>query len=416
MTHAGGKSRKINNEIIWYSAIFIAALALRVHFVINVDYPLMGDGENYLSMARRLTNGGAYGYLSELPDAYVTPGYPLFLAFFLSLFGESGGLLPIQLGQCLLGSITAVLCVMIGKRLHSLAAGAMAGLIIAVYPPFIMSCLCLLTECLYLFVFILYFYLQLLSLDPGREYSHSRRILLSGLCGALFALSVLIRPTAFPLAFLPFLYRLVTARRHSKREIRIILTEAASFFVCGALVMLPWWVRNILVLGEFVLLSSGGGNPLLFGTFPDMLIPEGFYLPREEEMAAAIERIKNGFLNEPLRYLYWYTAGKFKYIFFNIWYYLPGPVSPPFHNWYLPFVHYFSVVSGWLAAGFSPLIRPLRFTALYAAALTALQLCFIPNERYAYTVLPLLIICASVFTVHCFHLLKRERRIIYPHI
>ncbi|MBR5453028.1 MAG: glycosyltransferase family 39 protein, partial [Clostridia bacterium] len=392
--------------------IFFVALVLRVHFVLSVDYPLMGDGENYLNMASRIADGISYGYLSEAPDAYVTPGYPLFLALFLSLFGESGGVLSVQIVQSVLGSITAVLSAMIGKRLLSRSAGVMAGLLVAVYPPFIMSALCLLTECLYLFFFISYFYLQLILLDC----TDKRRLPLAGLCGVLFALSLLVRPTAFPLALFPFIYKLIASRGGGKARRRLILAEACVFSLCGAAVMLPWWIRNLITLCKFIPLADGGGNPLLFGTFPNMQIPEGYYIPREDEMKTAIERIKNGFLREPLKYLAWYTAGKFKYIFFNIWYYLPGPVFPPYHNGYLPFVHYFSVVVGWLSAGFSILIRPIRFISLYAVLLTALQLCFIPNERYAYTILPLLMICASVFTVNCFSLLKRERRIIYPRI
>ncbi|MBR6558462.1 MAG: glycosyltransferase family 39 protein [Clostridia bacterium] len=413
------KGRTKNNDKLFFVIIFLLALFLRLHFIFNVEYPLMDDGENYLNMARRIVSGHGYGYLSDSPNAYVTPGYPLFLAFFLWMFGDSGGMTVIQITQCILGAFTSVISALIGKQIMSRNTGILSGLLVAVYPPFIMSSLCILTECLYLFFFLLYFYFQLISLDLI-SYSYPReklkgRFLLSGLCGILFSLSVLIRPTVLPLALFPYIYKLVQARGKRDQR-RLILTESAVFLICGCAVMLPWWIRNITVLGEFIILSQGSGNPLLFGTFPDMQIPDGYYIPPDKEFSEALSRIKNGFSSEPIKYFLWYTVGKFKYIFFNIWYYLPGPISPRYHNLYLPFVHYFSVVTGWMAVVFSVVFGRIRFISIYVSLLTLLQLCFIPSERYAYTILPLLMICASAFALHCFSLIKREYRITRPDI
>lgn len=384
--------------------IFALGLAMRIYCVFTVEYTLMTDALNYHNLARQLAEGGAFGYVSTEANAYITPLYPVFMSLFYRVFGDNGGMLAVQITQSILGAGTAVIGYLICKRFFSHAAGVIAAVFLAFYPPFIMGSMCLLTECFYVFLFMIYLYFQLASLSQKRE-NTKKRLILAAVSGALFALCTLTRPAIFPLVLLPYIYKLFTSGRGEKKP---VLLEFLAFFGTVILFMLPWWIRNAAVLGRFVLLCDQGGNPLLFGTFPDMEIPEGFYVPPELETKTAIERIINGFRTEPIKYLEWYTTGKFRYIFFNIWYYLPGPVSMPYFRSYLYIMHFAAVVLGWFGALYSIFSRKLRPLALYAVLLTAFQLTVIPNERYAYTILPILMILLSEVAVRCFSTLKSK--------
>ena len=385
--------------------IFAIGLLMRLFCVFTVEYTLMTDALNYHNLAIQLAAGGEFGYMSTEANAYITPLYPLFMSLFYRIFGSDGGMLAVQIMQSILGAGTAVIGYFICKRFFSRAAGVIAAVFLAFYPPFIMGSMCLLTECFYVFLFIIYLYFQLKSLYASNG-ALKERLLLSGISGALFALCVLTRPAIFPIFVFPYLYKIIFVTRSKKKT---VLFEFLTFFAAIILVMLPWWIRNAAALGRFVLLCDQGGNPLLFGTFPDMEIPNGFYVAPELEMSAAIERIINGFKTEPLKYLEWYTTGKFRYIFFNIWYYLPGPVSMPYFRSYLYIMHFAAVVLGWFSALYGLFSKRLRPLALLAAALTALQLTVIPNERYAYTILPILILLLSEVTVRCFSTLKSKK-------
>ena len=53
------------------------------------------DEENYIDMARNLLEHGYYSYWGGEPDAYVSPGYPVFLTLCMALFGtDLPGIFP----------------------------------------------------------------------------------------------------------------------------------------------------------------------------------------------------------------------------------------------------------------------------------------------------------------------------------
>jgi hypothetical protein len=231
----------------------------------------------------------------------------------------------------------------------------------------------------------LYLYFQIRALD-------SKNLYLSGISGAVFALCVLVRPTLFPLLFLPYLLKWwQTKDKH-------VFLEFGVFLLGIIIVMLPWWIRNVITMGEFILLCTQSGNPLLGGTFPYFEGFDGYVLTHATETEAAIFRIIEGLKTQPWLYIKWFTIGKFNVIFYNIWYYLPGAtgaVSVRYFHDSFNIIHYSIVTLGWIGTIFGMFFKKIRFVSLFAILFTCLHLMFIPTERYAITIIPMLIICAS---------------------
>src|SRR5271169_6298649 len=75
-----------------YKPLLVLAVLLRIAILVipgnSVRTPWSGGGDMdaYVLLARNLVSGYGYTY-AHLPSAFRTPGYPLFLAATLELFG-----------------------------------------------------------------------------------------------------------------------------------------------------------------------------------------------------------------------------------------------------------------------------------------------------------------------------------------
>ena len=86
------------------------------------------DELGYAEMARQLIARGVYGYYSTSPNAFTTPGYPLFVTgvFKLAnLLGVSGGgeFAALRAAQMLLGVLAVWLVFLLGRRVGGRARG-----------------------------------------------------------------------------------------------------------------------------------------------------------------------------------------------------------------------------------------------------------------------------------------------------
>lgn len=334
----------------------------------------------------------------------MTPGYPIFLSAVFKISG--GSVFAVQSVQSVLGALTALIAYLLMRRFFSRTAAFVALVLASFYPPFICGSISLLTECLFMFLVMLYFFFQFCML-----FDHSasdRRKLLYGIIeGAFLALSILTRPAISVLAVIPLVY-IISDVPHGRIKARMAFAEFGVFTASMIVVMLPWWIRNAVCFGEFIPLCTQGANAFLYGTYPDMVLTDG-YIPRGEEGALAVRRIIDGFKNEPIEYLRWYTVGKMKRIFGSPWYYLPGGVQMPYlGNIVRPF-HAAVIGLGAPSVIGCMTDRKLRFIALFAIFNTALQLLVVPEDRYAYASVYFMIlaIAASVSMV-----IKRIRELL----
>ena len=321
-----------NIEKISLVIIILVAISLRVYAINVVEYKMEWDTLNYHNMAKNFLENGFLGYgvnvIATEPNAYITPGYPLFLSFVYSITdgGEEFGIFAVKVVQALLGTITVVFIYLIAKKIGGFIAGVIAGSFATVYPAFLVVTAYHLTETLYNFVFCLYLYIQLLAFEKNNKYLHL-------VTGFIFGIVVMVRPTIFPLFVVIYLIELLWSRR--KKYVMYFI-----YFAIGLLViMIPWWIRNFLVTGKFILLCTQAGNPLIGGAYPPGF--GGDMHVGENQLIEVIKVIINGFINHPYEYIKWFTIGKLKLIFGSV--YLAG---------FLPelkifcIVHYISLILG----------------------------------------------------------------------
>lgn len=117
--------------------IFLIALALRVFYLFEYSAsPLFEnpqvDAETYVKLAQQIASGTFFA--TNTLSFYQPPFYPFVLAFFFK-FGAT--LLLVHLLQMLLGALNCSLIYHLGRQVFSENAGRIAGILAAVYWPFI---------------------------------------------------------------------------------------------------------------------------------------------------------------------------------------------------------------------------------------------------------------------------------------
>lgn len=363
------------------------------------DFNIKGDARNYLNMSQQLVDNGIYGYgidqKSGVPNAYVTPVYPLFLSMVYTLtHNPYRQITLIRLFQIPIGGVlTPLLAFLLIARLFKRRSMALlTAFFIAIYPTFILSTVYILTEVLSLAAILLYFYLQTMGLQDRKPY-------LNLFAGAAFALNILIRPATLPLFFIPYIYAYFTS---FKSDRKLLLKLFRYYLAAFAVVMLPWWLRNILALHKIVLLSTGSGDPLLAGTYPYMTNLFTDYTSEKVKVAEgayAIKRIIKGFTTQPLLYLQWYSIGKIQYMFRRPWLYLYPPFETAALTQMTLIIHKMFVFCGLMGAVTGLFIKKIfLYIDIYALLMLVLLLIFIPLDRYAYQLM-FFLMTASAFLI-----------------
>ncbi len=229
------------------------ALTIRLFYLLQTSESLLFDtpvvdARTYVEEGLRLASGIRAGDSGE--PFWPPPLYPYFLGLLFTLFGEDY-YLP-RFVQAVLGAITCVSLFWLGNRTFSSpATGWLAACTAAIYGPFIYFEGELLpvgpAVCLNV---VLLLTLLWAARGPGAV-----RWLLAGL---LLACSGLLVANVFlfaPVVLLWALRFLPTADSGSRRR----LVQVAAFCLGVALVVAPVTLRNRIVGGEWVLVSSDAG-------------------------------------------------------------------------------------------------------------------------------------------------------------
>ncbi|MFZ5979212.1 MAG: glycosyltransferase family 39 protein [Candidatus Zixiibacteriota bacterium] len=240
-------------SLITLTVIIIAALVLRVYYIFQ--YAALPDWDqltidNYYHhhWAQTIANGHIFGDTTY----FRAPFYIYCLGFLYALFGFSywvGRLFGIAIG---LASI--LMTYMTGRRLFNPRLGLIAAAIQTVYPVIIFFESELLLDPLFMLLlqFAVYRFLV------WRDRPEYRQIFI---CGLLFGLAAITRPTALALAGVIILLVLFK----DKKIVRENLKTAVLFVVGLFLIISPIFVRNLAVARDPVLIASQGGINLYIG-------------------------------------------------------------------------------------------------------------------------------------------------------
>lgn len=392
--------------------LFLLALAVRLGWLGLWGFQA-GDTALYIGIGRSIAEGEGFSFNGQ-PTAFVTPLYPVFLAFLFRLVGEN--LLIVQLVQVVLSALTVVLVYLLSRHLFSFfggaTAGAIAGLIVALHPWLIFWSGYILTETLFVFLFTG----AVLSFIYAMTSPSLLRWLTSG---ALLGLATLCRPMAFGLFLLALVLWPILFPRSSLRQ---RYTALGVFLISCFIVLAPWGVRNYLTFQAVVPFSTEAGTVFYSGNNPLVSSLGGgthgldFELPPEAEGMDEIERnsfMRNlafqyirehprRFISNATRRLYLYWSPEF-------------PTYSLRHNlgnyfMYLPF--YAAALWGLLIT-FREQWRPALLLALIFGYFTALHMITIVDwdQRFRLPLQPFLSGLAGVGLAHLVNTFLKKRTV-----
>lgn len=373
--------------------ILLVALLIRLDFVTKFNFPPVKNDQHYYTlMAVQIIEDGVYGYKQEVPNAKVPPAWPLFLAGICKVFGYSDidrvhDIVRIFNSLFSVGAVWYIY--RIGQSLFNRWTGLLAALMGAIYGPYIFVTGLILTENMFLLLLLAAVYYQIRVIQDNRIKDHI-------IAGALAALATLVRPNTIAITIVPYLFLWA---KHRKLFLKEILYGAGAF----ALLMLPWWIRNVVTLHEFILLSKGSGNPFLGGTNPyGMVSIDWKYANHADQTALGIQRIKEGLKDNPGLWIRWFTIGKTSAMFLKGLYvdFYFRHIHFPFYEMLLRYLHKFVVYAGFALGAVMPFIKkPYRFLSVHLFLFLGIQLLFIPETRYTIGMMPFLFVIASAGVV-----------------
>ncbi len=290
------------NDALWTAAVLLFALAVRSAVAaVRADH-LLDDRDAYLAIARNLAAGRGFTCVAGgSPTAFRPPLYPLLLSLAVATGAERLGVAALHV---LLGVGTVWLTLHLGRGLGLGRARFLAGLLVAGDPLLLQYSTYPMTETLCTFLLTL---LLALACTPADDACRPRRSVCKAfLTGVVFGLATLCRPTVWAFGGLVgawWLWRAARGRKkllaapgpsgaassgrpdaanrgpapagrlreHSSPTERppACLVATTLLVAAGvAVVVLPWAVRNKLVLGRFVVTTTHGGYTLLLGNNP----------------------------------------------------------------------------------------------------------------------------------------------------
>jgi 4-amino-4-deoxy-L-arabinose transferase-like glycosyltransferase len=304
----------------WLLLALVLALSAWIQFTnvsrTEIDDPLRTDAGRYFSYAWNLHEHGVYSGAASwahdpapvVPDAVLSPGYPVFLALVPGIAPDLQYIRRVTFIQATLAVASVWLLYLLAASFLGPGGGLCAALLTALSPHLAIFSTLVLTETLFLFLLLLSMLATLRALRRGDGLSFV-------LAGVAWAACSLVRSTA---QFLPLLLMLlalcVPALRAQRRG-------ALLLFAAFLAVQAPWIVRNRLIP------DSGPKQNLMVdflqhGSYPNFMYegnPESLGFPyafdpklkeSTKDLPSVLGNIAGHFRAEPVRYARWYLLGK----------------------------------------------------------------------------------------------------------
>lgn len=279
---------------LWLAVILIVAAALRISWVVTAARTPQGlhDPTLYHLYARQIAEGRGYhqltreqlrelnpqGYQQAVarnavlpngePTAYYPVGYPATLGalyFVLTHTPIPDNLVMLNASfNVFLSVATVALAYVVGRRLFNPWVGLLAAAWLAIFPNLIYHTATFLTETLFMFLVMAALAVLLWrpwrAADAGDHRIGAGRLVAFGL---VLGASILVRPVSAP--FLPALALVLLVYGFGwPRALRYAVIALAA----TAAVILPWTVRNVIVMDAPIVLSTNIGDNLCIGHNP----------------------------------------------------------------------------------------------------------------------------------------------------
>jgi len=236
-----------NNRFI-ILIIIAGALLIRIgvfsYFTVKGYEPQMYE---YDDIALNLAEGEGFlnVYMGAEFYSCTTPLYPFICALFFKLFGLLNHT-PIMLFQIIVSSCTCLILFYLGRKLSGDPAGIIAAGLYAVHPGFIIYSTAKLHPLVldsFLFLLTLAAFIGLVGKTRMRDYL---------LTGMLVGLCMLSRSTV--IAFVPI--GLIWIMVLKKSPLKKLISCFSVLFAGILIIVLPWSVRNYIVHGQFIFITS----------------------------------------------------------------------------------------------------------------------------------------------------------------
>lgn len=283
----------------WQTVLAVLAVSLVLRWIsaeLASGVALGADPMNYSNLARAVLEGRGlvtddwqYG---EGLRAYFPPFYPLLLAGFWSVFGDAAAT---TLAMNTAIDLLAAWCLAdAGRRLVSREAGLAAAMAYFAWPAFALAAGIPQKESLSLLLVLLM--LRGMAVWRDQDALSARRWRHGLMIGLWWGMLALTQPS---LSLLPgFVALLLLAEKGFWPVVRLGLTALPALLV----VLLPWWLRNWMVLGQFVPLTTASGM-MANSALGDLRVPfpDGLFALSETERGAIMgELARERALAQPL--------------------------------------------------------------------------------------------------------------------
>ena len=249
-------------------------------------YPLSGDEVAFFEQARTFVQGRGY----QEQELMRGPLYPLFLAVVFRLFGAEVSAARLVQAGC--SAATVPLLYLWAKRRHGRTAGLLAAALGAAFFPLAVQATFLLTETLFLFLFVL-------GMVVWEGKGPASRPFFAGL---LFGLAALTRSVGLPLVLLAAGEALFSAGERPARLRSALLVLAGAALVIG-----PWTARNAVAHRSLILVDTTGPTNLWLDNDPelgrDRVKAELLRHPEGERQALAMRRGLEAIFSHPTWFL-----------------------------------------------------------------------------------------------------------------
>jgi len=237
---------------------YVLRVAAKVYFVGEAIFWSTGYQE-YINLGRSLREGAGFCFAldnyalsaigigqSVLGDkcAHLMPGYPVFLSYTML---SSNEFISVILSQAFV-SVGTVLCVfLLGRNLFGLVPGFIAGTMAAFYPYFVWHDTSLQDTGLFTFFVTL-------SLLLFYRVRNSKSHLFWGTAGLSLGLAMLTRSSLMPFLGMALLWSALVVSGSIRARLGRVVMLAGVLLV----VLVPWLLRNQIVVGAPILTSQSG--------------------------------------------------------------------------------------------------------------------------------------------------------------